>query len=409
MPLIKFQAGARGINAKPSYGGAVGYREQGVVVPGTPQTHKYLTYRIDQITGVESIVLDDSAVIERNLSPSICDIAAPNVVSGLSANENIRMLVRDDGGLKYFDYLNVTGDGTATVTLASESGSLARHIEDATVARLSSPAGDAVQSAWAAYSAAPSGLVTATPNGSGFVAGLNVAATSVWRTGQSSDSLPLMLISPRHAVTAKHVLPAVGASVTFRRPDGTLQTVVVDAVYGEPFCDLGLVHFNFNVTGIDPYALCPIGTLGKLHGNSTMPERVPSVVKAMHRPNGTWKSYWGVAFTAYVTPHASRSFEIVKLSVGASSYVHDNAPQVAEYGGSVGIGGDSGSPVFWLIGGQLCLVGVWSMTGGILQSLIGQEGALNSKMNELAASAGDAAAGTYAVSTIDLSGFTSYP
>lgn len=106
---------------------------------------------------------------------------------------------------------------------------------------------------------------------------------------------------------------------------------------------------------------------------------------------------------------AAHSIEFVRLSVGALRLVHDNGSQVAEYGSSVGIGGDSGSPVFWLIGGQLCLVGVWSMTGGILQSLIGQEDALNSKMNELAASAGDAAAGTYAVSTVDLSGFTYYP
>lgn len=71
-------------------------------------------------------------------------------------------------------------------------------------------------------------------------------------------------------------------------------------------------------------------------------------------------------------------------------------------------GGDSGSPVFCGIGGDLVILSHVSSQGLVgYDRLSGMITEINSAMNELAVEAGDA--GSYALQTVDISGFTSYP
>lgn len=407
--MIEFQSGAQQIKSVASYGGPLQYTEQGSFVVGSAQLYGYLTYRNDQKNGVSSLTLENGTEIVQNLTPTAGYIIAPNGIGGLSSGNQAKVVVRQNGRLKYFEYLNMSSSSQTAVTMSAAIGSLARHVEDTTLAQLSGrAAGDQAQNAWATYAVGSGGVTAATPNSNSIVAGLNISATSIWRSGQSNDQFPLMLVSPRHAITAGHVNPSIGTVVTYRRPDGTIQNVTVDKVSRPPNSDLGIVHFNADVTGISPYPLCPLVTLDKLHRSPTLPERVLCFVKALHRPDGTWKSYWGLSFALYVSTPSATGWSL-KISVGASALVHDNAAQVQAFGCSTGIGGDSGSPAFWFINGQLCIVGVWSTAGGYMQSLVGYETQINQTMNELATSVADPAAGTYAVNTVAVSGFTSYP
>ena len=72
-------------------------------------------------------------------------------------------------------------------------------------------------------------------------------------------------------------------------------------------------------------------------------------------------------------------------------------------------GGDSGSPVFCGINGELVIlshVTFYGVIGTDDLALLAPQ--INTAMNDLATYYSDPAAGTYAVQTVDLSGFTAY-
>lgn len=389
------------LTSPPSAGGVPVFSTEGSVSYDAPTTTGYLTYSKKTVTGVSSLVFGSGVEIVNNLTPLLCTVAEPNKLTGMPSGAAISVVVREDGREKFFFYTNVSGTSTYDVTQSCASGSLPKHLEDQVLAKLSGKLpGDSSQAAWASYSATPEGFVSATPQ-AGIVDGLNIAATSVWRSGRSDDAFPLMLVTNRHAVTVGHVIPAVGAKITYRRPDGSTQTVTVDAVYRYADRDFCAVHFDAAITGITPYSLVAASGLKKFNRSSTIIERVLCVVKALHRPNGTWKSYWGVAFARFLDE------KFVLLSTGKQTEYHEQA-DVSAFGCSTGIGGDSGSPMFFVIGGAFVLSGVWNSPGGTMTSLIGIESSLNTVLNSLATSVSDPAAGTYAVTTVDLSAFTDY-
>lgn len=76
----------------------------------------------------------------------------------------------------------------------------------------------------------------------------------------------------------------------------------------------------------------------------------------------------------------------------------------------IATGGDSGSPVFIGIAGQLVILSHISMfMNAFYDSYADHIPAINTAMNELATYYGDAAAGTYAAQTVNLSSFNTYP
>lgn len=74
----------------------------------------------------------------------------------------------------------------------------------------------------------------------------------------------------------------------------------------------------------------------------------------------------------------------------------------------MGVGGDSGSPTFLCINGQIVLVGCMSYYGGFMNAYTPQiQTLINSLMNSMAPG-NDPLKGTYALTPIDLSGFVNY-
>ena len=406
--ILKHQSGALKAKSVDSYGGKVHYYVEGSVAISEEQTYKYVKYKDVTISNAISLVADTPEIL-INLSPSNCVITGANTVGSMTGN--VDLVVRGgDGGAKYLNYLRPTGSGVSIQKYTSDTliGSLGKHLEDQWAARFSTKTpGDVGQLAWSQYSATTTGFVSGTPNNDSIVSGLNVSGISAWRAGFTDDRFPLTLISPRHAVTAAHTLPGVGTQFTFRRSDGTTQTVTVAARKTIAGRDAGMVYFNEAITGISPYAVISAAGESRTCGiSSPIPERLLCLVKALHRPNGTTASYWGLN---YIYAMEAAFFNI---SFGASGIPSRGKkilnPVGDAFGASRGIGGDSGSPIFLLIAGSLYLVGVWATSGGGIGNLMFIDTLLNQDMNTLAASMSDPAAGTYAVSLAELSSFATY-
>lgn len=111
------------------------------------------------------------------------------------------------------------------------------------------------------------GSVQIQDNAKFFLSDQDWSGISVAKTG-AGYGFPLVLVSPQHAVFATHVNTGpVGSQVTFRRPDGSTQTVTVQAsvkaldpetgVYVEGKPDLTVVLFDQPVTGCSVFKLIP--------------------------------------------------------------------------------------------------------------------------------------------------------
>lgn len=284
-----------------------------------------------------------------------------------------------------------------------EAGSLGEYLLTTVSALVSSKTpGAATQQLWTISSNnidAPAGAM----NAGNFAAAFNWNACSMLTSGRSQDQHPLILISDRHAVTANHTAPAIGSKAVYKRPDGSYQTVTItksDLVSGQ---DLRLVCFDAAVTGITPYELPPVGWVAaKVPSALSSPApympncQLPALVKGMHDQNGAWKSYVGVFGMSEINYVPSRSCKISPLP-SQHTALSGWAPKAF-------IGGDSGSPIFLPVNGELVLIGVVAQSNGIFSRLYGSdvESILSGMMT---AQAGSAYAPTYA----DFSGFTTYP
>lgn len=176
-----------------------------------------------------------------------------------------------------------------------------------------------------------------------------------WQT--ASSSFGVTLISPQHYVTAAHVAPANGSTVTFLNSDGVLKTYTVasstavtlplngattDMVIGRltaPIATLDHVSFypTLVLNSFNAYLNLPVlayGQGGVVGTNNIQDFFINVDLLPFGNPNGTVDS---ILFTT--------QFDSVT-------------------GESQAQGGDSGSPTFIVASGQLALVGVHSAING---------------------------------------------
>ena len=180
-----------------------------------------------------------------------------------------------------------------------------------------------------------------------------------WQTAASTFAVTL--ISPRHALTAAHVAPAVNSSVSFLGQDGIVRSYTVSAVTNLSFngraSDAVLVQLG---TAVDTTQIATYFGLG-----------LASTAAYQNLPVTLYGANGRVGLN---TVEDVGAFDLLPFSTGPGVPSGDgNADSVIGYtdfdpvtGEAQGQGGDSGSPTFArMSNGDLALVGIHSAIGTV--------------------------------------------
>jgi hypothetical protein len=239
-------------------------------------------------------------------------------------------------------------------------------------------------------------------NANNFASALNWNACSMLTEGRSADQFPLVLISDRHALTANHTNLGVSKKVVYKRDDGSYQTVTTIASSQVGIWDLRVLCFNEAITGVTPYKLPPSDWVERYAPsaiNAPAPYipicATPVLIKGMHDLSGAGCSFVG-AF------NLSGARVVGNVNPVASPLPAQHAA-LTDWTPPAFIGGDSGSPIFLPVNGELVLVGVIAQAGGAYSPTYAGVGATLQTL--MTAQAGTAYAPVYA----DFSGFNVYP
>lgn len=249
-----------------------------------------------------------------------------------------------------------------------------------------------------------------------FTGTLDLSAISVINGTTSGGYVhPGMLISPRHIIGATHFPP--GSVVVFMRPDGSFVTANVvsrqnhvgGSLRYSGYSDVQVAYLDRDVTGIQPFkflppdwrAYLPTGYREVPYGSAdSKTVKLPCLTKTAHTSTG------GSADQISINEVIELNDTDLCLSVQTINHGLNTVLDTSRFYSPI-VGGDSGGPVFVPVNDDLALLtAYWHAGDGTCYAEITAE--ITAAMNALATSAGDPAAGTYAVSTVDLSGFTSY-
>lgn len=184
-----------------------------------------------------------------------------------------------------------------------------------------------------------------------------------WET--ASSSFAVTMITPQNFVTARHVAPAPGSTVTFLNQDGVLKTYTVGSVStisynsgsAEP-SDLVVGTLTLAIPASDHVTSYPILFNGTAPSSINLPgySAIPNLL--VYGAGGRVGSNTIDGFVnGDLYPLGSPD------GTTDSLYFHTDFDPVT--GQAQGQSGDSGSPTFATIGGSLSLIGVHSAIGTI--------------------------------------------
>lgn len=372
-----------------------------VVTPGS--TFADITYSKVDLTGVTNncrIHVADSYLEPghsfNSLTPEIATVDSDGNVTRVSNGLAEIIVSTPRAGAKRFTRTMSTGSSSTTAQFeAFGAGSLGAHCVAQIKAMIAGKTpGSATQRYWSSNSggvASPSG----SRNAVNFAAGIDLSGMSMCMTGRDTEKFPVMLISSRHAITARHVCPSAGTVVVFQRADGSFQSVTIAAVHHFYTADLSVVYFSSDVTGITPFKTMPFNFAGTY---------APSLIggPAPYIPHAEWpalqKNVWNPA-------GQSESWLAVSNCTNADvNYAHNVSPADADLRPWYNWvrGGDSGSPQFFVVNGEPILMTCHS-TASISFSIAYSTAEINTAMNTLAGTVD-----TYALVHPNLSGFNTY-
>lgn len=318
---------------------------------------------------------------------------AVNITSGSSSKQYSRSMVRSSGATVY----QQTGH---------TAGSLSAHVATAIDMAISGKqAGIATQNIFngANYS-------TTSPSGTrnpGLFSALDFSASSFAVSSRNgSAAFPVHLISSRHIIFATHIGPGVGNTITWLGADNMFRSAAlgsIAAINGPT--DVSIGYLSAPITGISPYKVFP----------STYRSQLPLVVttaisSAIKVPvlSLLWDGATNQTRVCIIPYMRGGGFS------GSSAFWTDvegyASGSYAPWSSAIA-GGDSGSGIFFPLNGAPILVAAFyavTFSSGIAAMYSDYISTINAAMNTLATAAGDPAAGTYALSHPDLSGFTSY-
>ena len=411
------------------------------LIEGATRT-PFINFDINYDVVIPTVSKNNAVVVPTNLPIEV-------IANGVSSNDAIATISNPelkiewvaDGAVEFYVGANGWGEKRIIRTMKSDStdsfldatsfvaGTLSEHIQEQVDALINGlTPGDNTQKFWAVnnYNVA---LPNATRNPNLFTGNLDFSGIVSMQSDEVDDRYAYALISNRHAVAALHIIPlaGVGNTVVFKRTDGTFQTAIVDNVTAVTRLlsdnvslatpDLAIVHFDRDITGCAIYKTMPpafsetyckstVEIFPVDGGGLSMFSAVPVIRKTMHDLNGAWESYLQINHlisSGYITE------EVIpyNFSMGFLSNVgHFNQQTIQATTwdwGINGIAGDSGSPSFLLINGELILLcSQWNE--GSSPDISFWEPEVNEIMNTQAGTP----PGTFSLVHPDLSEFTTF-
>lgn len=380
-------------------------------LPGTglsfrPATDADFVYKMaaivdydDHSATTESVVVDDANVnrVTSDYSDPYYDIQLRGDSSGVTLSvldatgvlDNNRRLTRVSNGtcrVKADSFLKtsiVTCDmtrinGNVYDELVNYvSGSLARHIVDSMTALI----GDKTSTAKPVYSVQDHVTPTYTRNANCWAASLNLTAISPWNS-RGSNTRAGVAITPRHTIQADHYPLAVSDTIRFIAADNTVVTRTVSAVQSIGRTDIQIALLDSDLpASITPMKFAP----------ANLYDYLPSLES------------FSVPFMAtdyeekiFVKENCSTCWSDASLYGSFRTSKTDPFNRMAE----AIIGGDSGNPVCMVVNGEPVVLAHWyGVDYGPLYHQFLSSGI---------APALSLLGGGHSLSTVDLSGFTSY-
>lgn len=278
------------------------------------------------------------------------------------------------------------------------AGSVAESAWDSVLALVSGKtAGDATQLRYssATYS---SSSPAATPNANAFCAALDTSWISfLKKQGASAETYqgPALLIHERLALISSHVRLPTGAGNIYmwRKPDGSFVTRYATAESALIGSDTRILLLDSAVTGITPIKTLPASWTAKIPeiapgAGFNSAACIPAITKDAHKADESSADYFNINGVG-----PSTSSDRFDMGVFSTSGLGETLKQFQD----TVIGGDSGGPIFVLLGSEMALMSTYnfSVTGDNIP-------ALRTDIN----TAGTSLLGTaFSIGTVDLAGF----
>lgn len=326
----------------------------------------------------------------ESLDESLATVDENGYVTASEENEGlVGILVKTQHLKKRVDH-NAFVQTSATVSVFKEfaAGSLGRHICDAVDAKALAGGGMAL------YSTRDHTTPTYIRNTSNWTDSVDWTGVAVWNSQTNSSRRGLTMISPIHWVGAAHYRVANGSTVRFVTADNQVITrTVVDSkaivAGGSTNTDTQVGILNEPVpSSIKHYKVLPANFKNWLVGRESLGNSMLGR-QPLLTTNQLQES---------VLRHTLNMFS---LTVSHAQGKLPETPDIRTPYTKTLITGDSGQPAFYLINGEMVVLGChfsavsfWFLSGYIDE--------INQAMEDLAG------APTYSLETVDLSGFTDF-
>jgi hypothetical protein len=379
--------------------------EGGDTTPAVVQDSNVNHFEGTQVQNNFRISVQDSALVPGhsfvNNTPAIvtCD-SLGNVVRLQDGNADIGIST-PVGKRKYTRTMGISASADINYWHSFVAGSLGKHIIDSMLALVTGKTRS--NTTTDVFLSNNYNLVSpaAVRNPNLFAASVDLSAISIANanyTGGVTYSHPGLLISPRHIIGAAHYI-AIGPIVWMDQQGGyhTASPISYQSINGT---DIVVQYLDTPVTGITPFSTLPSNWISYLPTtDADLIHNLPCLTKIIHAASGTrdtlavnhfWRLrqyYGGAAWTA-----SPREYENIA------------ALETEAWQGAIS-GGDSGGPLFFVINGELCIIGTY-YTAFYSATIPDYIAGIEAAMNSLAQAQGDFTA--YALDKVDLSAFTSY-
>jgi hypothetical protein len=218
-------------------------------------------------------------------------------------------------------------------------------------------------------------------------------------TNCEGDCYGATMITPRHAVTARHVTFPIGSQLYFVGRDNQEyeRTCIGFNLYGNPWDDRAIILLNSDVpVTVDVVKVFPAPAIIKLPYWQWRGVPVPCDCLYKKLPM-TGCNYHEQTFAVDLTEAPSATF-----------HTDNNSKRFPSWQLPV-VDGDSGTPAFILIKGELVLMGAWWTDAGIGSAPGGDINALNNAIYDIDQQYIPEAPTGYQATVVDLSDFPDFP